>query len=63
MCHIGMIFMFKLNSYMFIFFLTIAILFDISVVIKSQSTGSVSDKVKNRLEQLDDFEEVFSETC
>lgn len=36
-----------------------AVLFNISVVIKSQSTGSVSDKVKNRLEQLDDFEEVF----
>lgn len=30
----------------------------ILVVIKSQSTGTVSDKVRNRLEQLDDFEEV-----
>ena len=29
----------------------------ISVVVKAQPT-TVSDKVKNRLEQLDDFEEV-----
>ena len=32
-----------------------------TVVIKSQAqaqSGTVSDKVKNRLEQLDDFEEV-----
>ena len=31
------------------------------VVIKNQSTGTVSDKVRNRLEQLDDFEEVCSQ--
>jgi len=31
------------------------------VVIKTQSTGTVSDKVRNRLEQLDDFEEVCSQ--
>ena len=30
----------------------------ILVVVKSNTTGTVTDKVKNRLEQLDDFEEV-----
>ena len=29
-----------------------------SVVIKAQTATTVTDKVKNRLEQLDDFEEV-----
>lgn len=28
------------------------------VIVKTQTTSTVSDKVKNRLEQLDDFEEV-----
>ena len=32
------------------------------VIVKTQKTVTVSDKVKNRLEQLDDFEEVRSVT-
>ena len=35
----------------------------VSVVIKTQTTATMSDKVKTRLEQLDDLEEVILYNC